>query len=201
MATQVGICNLALGRIGSRKPLASLEENRPEAQQCAAIWDTVVETALGSAWWTFATGRAVLAQSATETERPGWEYVYALPSDCVQVRGLWAGVRTPAPHMRTPFAVEANDAGDGKVLLTDDAEAQLTYTRRLTTVPLYPPLFTDALAWMLASELALSLPVKPDLSRNAFQRAELALARAAAAALREGQEDAPPESELISVRG
>lgn len=196
--TEAGLCNLALVRIGQRGLIDSLTENTIEAQVAGAVYESARDAVLEAFWWPFATERSELAL-VVDGERDGWEYAYAVPSPCVAPRYIWSGVRNPAREARIPFAIE-HDAVFGRVLLTDQEDAQLIFTARVDVVALFPPLFVQALAWKLAAELALGLSVKPQVGMVMEQKYEAAVAVAAAVAFRDQQDDVPLAAESIRAR-
>ena len=199
--SEAGLCNLALVRIGQRQLIDSLEEASVEAQTCKAVYASARDAVLGEFWWPFATKRATLAL-ITDGERDGWEYAYSLPADCIAdgARYLWSGLRDPPAESRIPFTTESNDAGDGLILLTDEEDAILVYTYAVTLPGLFPPLFVQALAWKVASELALGLPIKPQVGLAMDQKYRAALATAMTASARARQLDAPDDAESIRAR-
>jgi hypothetical protein len=199
MATVAGICNLALARIGVKDFIDDIGEATAEAQASSVVYSLARDSCLASYPWSFATRRATLAVPATVT-RTGWEYVYTLPADCLVPRSLWVGTNTPLPAVRAEWTLEQNDAGDGLLLVANTADAELTYTAKVTDTNLYPPLFTNALAWLIASELAVPLAARTDLREQALKMAEAVLQLAAAQAFSEGHAWVP-ESELITIRG
>lgn len=200
MASAVSICNLALLRIGVKSFIEDLEDDSTEAEACKAAYELLRDAALAAAPWPFATRRRALGQLAGVT-RTGWSYVYTVPDDYLRALFLVPATgRNPRADERTPFELEANDAGDGLVLLTDDSAAELAYTARITAVERYSPQFVDALAWLLASELVLGLAVKPELGPASFKRYQLALSTAAATAANERQQDPAPTPDWIAGR-
>lgn len=215
-STPVELCNLALSRIGSKQPIDSLDEDTTEARACTVAYPFARDAVLASFPWRFATKRVALA-ALTGVTYTDWQHAFALPADCLEVRGLVdALVPTPPPVgfvrwtpvdalslttlqlARTPYAIEAGTAG--QVLLTNDSAPVVQYTARVEAVSLYPPLFCDALAWRLAGELALAIPMKAPLAQAAFTASERAIARAAASELRQAQAGTTPDSETIRVR-
>ena len=197
-ATEVRICNLALLRVGVTALIDSLNEESTEARMCKAAYVPARDEVLASHTWTFATRRAQLATVAGYSAK-GWAGAFALPSDYLQDVDVWAGMRAPPSRLRIPYAIEHGT--DGSVLLADEPTPELRYVARASNAVRYPPLFVEALAWRLACDLVLSLPVRPELGPMAFARYQQALSAARAADLRAGQEDEPPESEFITVRG
>lgn len=195
--SEAELCNIALARIGQGEFIDALTEDTREARACKVCYSHCRDTVLASHPWSFATKRSTLA--LLTVERTGWEFAYALPTDCITALSLYSGTRAPSADVRVPFAIE-HDSSSNRVLLTDEEEAELIYIGRVTAPPLFPPLFTDALAWKLASELALSLPVKPGVAVSLEQAYGRALARAGAADFRQAQEDLAPDSEFIRIR-
>lgn len=196
--SEAQVCNLALLRVGSRAVIQNLEEKTAEAIACKAIFELARDAVLAEVPWSFATRRATLALISGAT-RDGWQYVYDVPADFLAARYIYAGIRNPASDERIPFALE-DDVNNELVLLTDAEDAVLVYTYRCTSPGLWSPLFVDALAWRLASDLALALSVKPQVGLAMAQGYEAALRKAAAADWNQQREDMPPEAEWIRKR-
>lgn len=199
--TVEAICNLALLRIGQREPLIDslTADETTEAAIAKVIWEPTRDAALEEFAWPFATRRSSLALSVVEHE--AWDYVYALPSDCVAVRSIWGGQRVIGADQRVPFAIEHDVTSGKSVLLTDQDEVSLVYTARITNVALYSASFVQALAWKLAAEFALAIPEKSRLAAGLEQKYLMEIRKAAASALNQQQEDAPADSELIRYQG
>lgn len=198
--TATEICNLALGRIGVRQFINDLQNQKTtEAATARVFYEPARDTVLASFPWQFATGRAVLALTALE--RTNWLYVYTLPADCLAARYLVVeGVQEPRPDQRAPYGLE-NDETVGKVLLTDLEAAELVYTRALEDVNLFPPLFVEALAWKLAADFALGIPIKPQLAASIQQGYSRAVAMAATQDFRQSQQGPEPQASYIRARG
>lgn len=199
VTTPAQVCNLALLRVGQRQLIDSLDENSLQARTCKALYATARDSALEACWWPFATRRANLP--LTNSTRSGWGYVYTAPADCLQARYIYSGSRTPSAANRIAFSLELNDTGNGRIICTDQQAPELVYTAQLTTEALWPGLFVNAMAWRLAVELCLALPIKPQVALAMDRGLEKAMAAAIATAMREGQEDAEPDSEFVTIRG
>lgn len=202
--SDAAICNRALGRIGQSGNLASLAESNEAARACNVVFPQARAELLQAFAWPFALRRANLVEVGEETH-DGWAFTYALPSDCLFARRIWSGARDPILAERVEFAIE-HDATRGRILLCDleataDDPVVLSYTAEITNPILFPPLFVDALAWLVAQELAMWLKVDPALGRMAGEKYELARQRAAAVALNEAARPAAPMSPSIAVRG
>lgn len=201
ITTVAGVCNLALGMVGQRQLIDSIGEETTEAIACKLLYGPARDECLAAFRWSFSTKRALLALSTEERE--GWDLVYVAPSDMLidGPRYVWDGSRATPVDLRIPNALELNDAGTGYLLLTDEPDAELIYAAQLNTVALWSNAFVKAVAARLAVDLALMLPVKPELSARLEPRAQLALAHAAARDSNAATPDAEPESESIRVRG
>lgn len=197
--TEAQLCNIALGLVGQRRTINNLLEATAEAQACAVLYGPARDEVLAEFPWTFATRRSTLAE-IDDVERSGWEYVYALPSDFLEPQYIWTGARLPPIDLQIPFAIEMNDDGNGLLLVTDQEDAELIYTAKVTTVALFSPLFVKAVSWLLASELALMLPVKPQVAPLMLGRYRQCLLTAKAGDTRQGEPDVEPDSEFIRTR-
>lgn len=159
MASVVGICNLAMSRLGDSANISSIDppESSPQAEYCAQFWPIARDAALEAFPWSFATRRVTLAEVATESS--AWAYAYALPSNCLRVlavqdfeSGSDTGIDS-ASAVQQPFVVESLSSG-AMAILTDQAQAAARYVVRVTDSTKYSPMFVDAVAWLLASHLA-----------------------------------------------
>lgn len=201
--SEVAICNQALARVGSSEFINSLDEPTTEARACKVLYADARDAVLVAGPWPFATRRALLAEIAGSGVPPyagtetGWAFRYALPADCLVAREVWAGERNPLAPI--PFATGYGSTG--RVLLADVANAQLEYTAVVVTPAAFDPGFTDALAWRLAGDLALSLQARPDFEPLCRARYEAALSRALATAVGERQQEAPRTNRYLASRG
>ncbi|MNE71652.1 hypothetical protein D3C80_1675460 [compost metagenome] len=71
----------------------------------------------------------------------------------------------------------------------------------MTDTNLFGALFTGALAWRLAAELAMGLTTRADNYQAAMGNYVQTLSIAESASLSESQDDPEPESEFITGRG
>lgn len=198
--SEAQLCSVALLRVGQREVIQDLAEGTAAAEACSALYEHCRDAVLESFAWPFANKRALLAELANIT-RSGWKFVYALPVDCVAPRYLWVG-RLISQELEAPFTIELEEtAPDKRCLITDQPDAELVYTALVKEPGRFSPLFRDALAWKLAAELALALPIKPALAVKAEQMYAYTLARAEAAQFNQQTRDVEPRSEFIRARG
>lgn len=172
MSTPVDICNLALARLGDEANVQSISppDGSTQAALCAQFYPIARDTLLSMRQWTFATVRAPLALLVGDTYHSPWARAYALPNQCLSVlKVLAAGaehdVEVGGGATLQPFRVEA--LADGQVaVLTNTPDAVAVYTRRVEDAGKFPPLFVDALSWLLASYMAGAI-IKGDAGRTA----------------------------------
>lgn len=145
MASDIGIVNSALLKIGASKTIVSLTDDTPNAIKANAIFDIVRDALVRGGGWNFATTRVQLAQSTTI---PAFDYDFAYP--------------LPADWLRT-LRVYDNDAGGGTVeyriegtsILSYATEIWLLYLRRVTDPNVMTADFRELLSLKLAVELAI----------------------------------------------
>lgn len=213
--SEVEICNAALSRIGQSLLLstdlpdvadAAAAQGTPTARQAALWYPRALEAALRRYRWPFAQARAQLAVVAGET-RDGWDFVYAYPADCVKVHFVTvAGLTNPTPDQRAPTKIEARVSGGdviGKLILCNEEDAEISYTRRVTNVATFDGDFEDALIWRVASDLARAL-IKGDEGRKLAEEClrwfEYAARVAIAAAAQEETDEPEPASTFERAR-
>lgn len=165
---------MALGYLGDDATVASLSppEGSAQADHCARFYPIARDSLLEMHAWGFATRRASLALLSSAPPS-AWRYVYAQPADAINLLSVLApdasddystglapyggvtgvtcnsiGVYTPQPYTCE------SDATGASVIYTNQENAVLRYTALLTDPTKFSPLFTEALAWLLASKLA-----------------------------------------------
>jgi hypothetical protein len=174
MSSEVEICNLALAHLGDSATVASIDppEGSAQAEHCARWYPIARDSLLEMQEWNFATTRAQLAELVNPF--PQWQHAYAPPSDCLKVLAILPAdatgdiVQFYAPDgfcldspagivtMHTPreFTTETDAATGNKIVLTNQSNALVRYTRSITDTSKFSPLFRDALGWYLAGYLA-----------------------------------------------
>lgn len=196
MTTEVDICNIALSRLGDRATVTSLSppDGSVQSQHCARFLPLARDSLLEQHDWGFATKRVSLALLSV-TPPSGWAYAYAPPGDVVNylsviavdaeddfsvslppegssgvitdTSGNWVPVNSLGYYVPQLYEVEV--LADGTpVLYTNQPNAVLRYSSLVTDSTQFSPLFTDALSWRLAADLAGPL-LKGDAGAKAGQ--------------------------------
>ena len=163
MATEVDICNLALGFLGDRGTVASINppEGSAQAGYCARFYPIARDSMLQMRDFGFNTRR--FNPAATDVTIAQWSKCYAVPNDVLTViavlpsddAALTNGYAAyeALKERSAPFTMET--ASDGsKIILTNQEEATIICAVRITDTSKFSPLATLALARLLASFLA-----------------------------------------------
>ena len=173
MASELDICNMALGHLGDSATVASIDppEGSAQAEHCARFYPMVRDALLEMHDWSFASRRKRLAQLDNPISQ--WAYCYAAPTDMVNPiavldskaqSDLATTYAPPAPWgyapiplagapVPQPYVLETLEDGT-EVVYTNQAGALLRYTARVTDPTRLSPLFVQTLAAALTSALA-----------------------------------------------
>ena len=206
--SQTSICNLALLRLGIAQPIADINDASVTARACRAVYDHCVERMLRERPWPFAIRQVELAIVADQTVGE-WFYSYRYPATFLNIHRLvlreatvggGATIYTTSTTAPTyyPFAIGSDV--QGRLIHTNLPSAHAIGTVLVDDVALYDPLFTSALSWMIASEIALSLTKNESIRSFAIESYERAISDAVAAAHNEVKPDLSGDSEFIKAR-
>lgn len=194
--TEVLIANMALGRIGQSVAIESLTESTTAARVCNTYYVPSRDFVLRAFNWPFARETFTLNQLG-EDPTDDWAYYYQVPADCIKARKIVSGTRRNPAGPKFHIA----ESAAGKVLYTDEGSpVVLEYTKLMTDPTYFDADFASALAWRLASEIALPLTRDPSAGSGAANNFQIELAIAAANAGNEQIPDEDPESEFIRLR-
>ena len=159
----------------------------------SAAW---VEATLRDYAWPFARKYRALGLVATEPNSD-WLYAYRYPSDCVRARRIVTnGGRLD--QNPPPFDLGIDD--QGRLIFTDQPDATLEYTVRVTDPSLFDGLFAEAFSWRMAAFLAPSLGRVQGAQNTALQMYARAIAEARTTAVNESQQDHAMDSEFVQAR-
>ena len=152
MASVVEICNLALSRLGENSAIASIDppEGSAQAEHCALFYPLSRDTLLDIHPWNFARRKVLLAP--LDDDSSPWRFAYARPHDCLRTLNLLS--QEALSEQETQHYCNAVNGKGTPTILTNQENASLVYTARVDDAALFPPLFIDALSWLLASHLA-----------------------------------------------
>lgn len=197
MASSIDICNLALAHLGEIPNISSIDppEGSAHAEKCERFYPIARDAALEMRNWSFALKRATLAQ--VENDHPERGFKYALPSDCIRAIGvgqpgasssssLFGAIYPDTPIAGGKPATEDFDI-EGGFLFTRAEDAELLYLYRITDTTKFPPLFVNAVAWLLASYLAGAITRGMDIKQWCYEMFERELVLSAQSVANAGQ--------------
>lgn len=199
MASRIDIYNMALGHLAVTTTVASLTESTKERKTMDRFYETALDAVLRDRNWPFATkfkNPALVEEEPTDE----WAFSYRYPTDCLYLRRLVLAAR--ASRVRVPFRIVSDD--NGRLIYTDQEDALIEYTARITDPVRFPPDLVLALSFRLAAYAApgLTRGDKDGLGDRALKLYIAELSLAGANALNEEQADQnQPDSEFISERG
>lgn len=155
MATsEIDICNIALGLVGS-DAIRSFNTDNVRSSTCKLFYETDVQSLLAEYDWSFARRFALLNKLNNPPVPAGW-VGWALPSDCLVARSL---DKNPSKKTWEIY---------GNILATPDTcqdTRELRYTASDAPVALYTPGFIQLLAYSIAAKLAMPLAQSKDMAR------------------------------------
>lgn len=160
MASEVGICNRALQKLGASR-ITALTDDTANARACNVAYEPVRDAELRRHPWSFALARTTLAALAAAPDF-GFSYQFQLPADFLRL------------HPDYEYRAETDWQIEGRRLLTNDGDTiYLRYVRRVTDPNQFDALFIEALAAKLAFEICEELTGsqgRADRLVNEYQR-------------------------------
>lgn len=191
---------MALSHLGVGKEIANLETERSqEAAACRRFYDVALEATLRDRAWPFATKIAALGL-IEEDPNSEWGFSYRYPTDCLKIRRLLSGTRNDNRQSRMPYKLGQDSSG--RLIWTDLEDAECEYTILADEPGLYPPDFTLALSFRLASYVAPRVtggdPFK--MGDRALQMYAAELGLASQSSFNEEQAEEEVQSEFIRGR-
>lgn len=154
MASDVSICNLALGHLGDRGSVTSIDppEGSAQAEHCAMFYPIARNTVLESHAWGCATTREPLVELGSVTPPDSWAFAYAYPNGCLRPLVMLMPGASDDDDGKD-FVVE--ETADGvRVIYTNVEDAELRYIFEQTDTTRYSALMVNAIARLLSSYLA-----------------------------------------------
>ena len=201
MASQVSICNLALGWLGTNAIIA-IDDETVEAKLCKANYEDAIKAVLEDRDWTFAIDRFTLTP---EDEQPefGFSFSFIIPQ---QVRRVISCSTDRAFSFVDSGVVsdvkgaEVNWQKEGNRLVANE---NTLFMRAVVDVfdPLrYPSTFVHCAAARLAADLAIPLTHSPSLMQSMWSLYGMKLTTASTADGRQGRREQVEASRLTRAR-
>lgn len=189
MASEVGICNRALQKLGAKR-ITDLTDDNVNARACNAAYEAVRDALLEDHFWNFAIERAELAADATA---PAWgrANAYQLPSNFICL----------APNYPEDNFNSKDWIIEGQKIITDDADPiYIRYVKRVTDPNFMTSLFREALSTKLAFELCEELTQSNTKKAQLEKDFSMIIARAKRSNAFQQVSQQPPEDTWVTVR-
>lgn len=196
MSSIVEICNLALNHIGA-KSISSLDEASENARKCKLVYAPLRDAVLRDHSWNFATANELLA--LLDESMPGWNFIYAQPVKCLNVRKIFSEVvlSNPSP---LDFKILLSPTTKTKSIASNLEFAWCEFTYQVTDPALFDTKFVEALSYRIGSALAQPLTGNIQLAQALLQMSIGITEKAVLQNAREGSHQKPNYSSLIESR-
>ena len=191
--SEVQICNMALTELGAGKISDLLTDNNEKAVLCRIFYEPTVDEVLRSHEWNSAIWYQSLAEVASTddnyllTDYNEWSYQFQLPTD---------------PFCLRPLEIPDYPKYDYEIvsgyLITNLETVVLKYIRRLTDPTMFDPVLVKAIAYRLASEMAVKITGSRQDRADMVVLYDLQLRRAKDL---NGRESEDPQVEEYSIAG
>lgn len=200
MSSSTEICNMALYHLGASQRIQNLETDKGQAAtSCRTFYEIARDEVFEDFAWPFARTREFLAL-VEESPTDDWGYAYQYPANASNLIKIPSGTRNETKSSMIAYEVAYGDSG--KLIYTDQSEAEIIYTKKITDTARYSAKFIMALSYKLAGYIAASVtggdPFK--LKAQADANYQIAIMQARANALNEERSEPLPESEFITGR-
>lgn len=185
MASEVGICNRAIQRVGGTR-IASLSDNSKTARECNVAYEPNRDALLRSHPWNFSIMRTSLAaDSIAPTFGPA--YAYTWPTDAI--------------HVLLTNDWDSDWIIEGRKILTDwAAPLDIRYVAKITDPNAMDALFREALALKIAHAICEAITGSNNKQASIRQDFIDTIAEARRMNGFEKLADTAPESDWITVR-
>jgi hypothetical protein len=168
--TVLQLWNQACGQLGSQTSIAAEDEVSREAELCSLYYETVRDSIFRAAPWNSVEAHVRLAliierdhdvDWTSADPAPGWTYAYGVPSDMIR------------PRYVSDFSkFQLSNIGDTPVILSENSEPILVYTKRQSNPALWGIDLFHAVMYGLAAFVAKPLTGNDSDLRNMFTLAE-----------------------------
>lgn len=158
-SSDVDICNMALANIGGASFL-SINDQGKSPDACRLRFEESRLQTLSACLWNFASMWAKGVRLDV-TPKPPFRFAYAYPADALK---LFEILRDNPADPKIPYEVTDNPEGNGKLINTDHEAPVFVYNRDKTDPSDFSIEFREAMAWLLASKIA--MPVVKDMKKQ-----------------------------------
>lgn len=166
-ASAIDICNLSLTELKT-DPIESLEQkNSDVAELCKRHYDLERQALLRGHTWNFAKTEGLLSRSSSATSI-SFNDVYPLPKTFLRLRSIGDVIVGTKETFYDIRSINIDGVFQRCIVINNGGGATLgiMYTRNVTTVSEFDPLFTKLFKFSLAMALAPGLTLKPSVKTS-----------------------------------
>ena len=192
MSNEIEICNMALSYLGQDPILNLIDPKNTPEQLCALHYPIVRDSVIADRMWTFATMRAV--SETNQKDEWGDQYAHDIPDGWLKVFRAYYNIQSQTKKIQSKWVVES-----GKIL-SDDPILYLWGVRQVVDVNEIPAQVQQAIAQMLAAELAIPITQNNSLMANMWALYETKLRAAAARDGGQGRAEIMDSTRLTDAR-
>lgn len=176
MASEVDICNRALGKLGAAT-IISLDDDDPKAVALNIAYPAVRDKELRQRRWRFALERTQLVADAVAPSF-GFTLRFPLPADCLRV--IQVGQYDLGPNLSDYRAAPTELWSiEGRAILTNlSAPLPIRYIKRIEDTGLFDASFVEALASRLAYDTCYRITQSNEREDRCMRDYSLALSEA-----------------------
>jgi len=173
MTSSIDVFNQALEFIGSQTQIEAFGDGTsafpPAANAATVLYTPTVQLLLRQNNPDFARFTVALTVSPASVPPP-WIYAYVYPGDCVWARQIAPSGRY---NIFDPYPIRGlvYFANPGKLIATNQANAELVYTTSLVTENEWDAVFEQSVVRQLANPLAMALAGRPDYAKELLETA------------------------------
>lgn len=169
--TPTTISNMALVRCGAKEITSFEDDVSREASICRRLFHPARRTMLSQHHWNGAV-RAVQLSENTSITPVFWNNAYTLPTDLLRIVSVHP---SDDPDAQVPYAIQnANSTAADNILVTDSEQIYIKYVFDNTDLATLSDGFREALTFLLARDICMSLgksPTKYGLTNAEYKRA------------------------------
>lgn len=184
-SSPIDICNMALANIGQGS-IQSFNSPTAASRICKQRYDETRREALSATLWNFAS-LWTLGLAVAIDPKPPWSYVYAYPAGALKVFEI---LKENGETTDIPFEVTARPDAAGMLIHCNQAAPTFIYAKDIDDVTFFTSEFTNAMAWLLASKIAMTITKSDKLQTNAYKMWVGLSSQAITASANEGKPDA-----------
>jgi hypothetical protein len=205
MPSQIDICNLALGQLGSHY-ITSLSDNTMESDTCRLNYDNALFAVLEDRDWSFTINEVQLVQIASPVPPlpPEYGQAYQFPDDCLLIKYCFLppAQSLPGGSLLNQFATSEQmvtrppwNVMNGYIC-SNTSTLWARYIKKQEDPSKFTAQFVQALATRLAFEMAMPLTNKVEVQA---QKAKEYEAKLMAASGRDGTQGTPQRIQVSTL--